>query len=70
MPKEPKQIDISRIPGGHTWSPTGEGATRIGDLYPTFWLIWKILQHLKLSADPPLIAPARVRQAVFAWSSA
>src|SRR5262249_54379126 len=24
-------------PGGHTWSPTGEGATRVGDLYPTFW---------------------------------
>jgi Putative transposase/Transposase zinc-binding domain len=30
----------------------------------------KILQHLKLSADPPPIAPARVRQEAFAWSSA
>jgi hypothetical protein len=33
-------------------------------------VIRKILQHLKLSADPPPIAPARVRQAAFAWSSA
>ena len=28
------------------------------------------LRHLKLSADPPPIAPARVRQEAFAWSSA
>jgi Putative transposase/Transposase zinc-binding domain len=33
-------------------------------------VIRKILQHLKLSADPPPIAPARVRQEAFAWSSA
>src|SRR5262249_56246934 len=33
-------------------------------------IIRKILQHLKLSADPPPIAPARVRQEAFAWSSA
>ena len=26
--------------------------------------------HLKRAADPLLIAPARVRQAAFAWSSA
>ena len=33
-------------------------------------VIRKILQHLKLTVDPPLIAPARVRQEAFAWSSA
>jgi hypothetical protein len=33
-------------------------------------VIWKILQHLKLAVDPPPIAPARVRQDAFAWSSA
>jgi len=33
-------------------------------------VIRKILQHLKLSADPPPIKPARVRQEAFAWSSA
>ena len=33
-------------------------------------VIRKILQHLKLAVDPPLIAPARVRQEAFAWSSA
>jgi len=32
-------------------------------------VIRKILQHLKLSADPPPIAPACVRQEAFAWSS-
>jgi hypothetical protein len=30
----------------------------------------QILRHLKLAADPPPIAPARVRQEAFAWSSA
>ena len=33
-------------------------------------VIRKILQHLKLSADPPPRLPARVRQEAFAWSSA
>jgi hypothetical protein len=33
-------------------------------------VIRKILQHLKLFADPPPIAPARIRQEAFAWSSA
>jgi hypothetical protein len=33
-------------------------------------VIRKLLQHLKLSADPPPIAAARVRQEAFAWSSA
>ena len=28
------------------------------------------LRHLKLAVDPPPIAPARVRQEAFAWSSA
>jgi len=32
--------------------------------------IRQLLQPLHLSADPPPIAPARVRQAAFAWSSA
>jgi hypothetical protein len=30
-------------------------------------VIHKILRHLKLSADPPPIAPARTRQATFDW---
>jgi hypothetical protein len=33
-------------------------------------VIRKILQHLQLSADPPRIAPARVRQDAFAWALA
>jgi hypothetical protein len=33
-------------------------------------VIRTILRHLKLAADPPPIAPARVRQEAFAWSSA
>ena len=33
-------------------------------------VIRKILRHLKLSADPPPIAPARCHQAAFVWSSA
>jgi hypothetical protein len=33
-------------------------------------VIWKILRHLKLTADPPPLAPARLRQEAFAWSSA
>jgi hypothetical protein len=33
-------------------------------------VIRQILRHLKLAADPPPIAPARVRQEAFAWSSA
>lgn len=30
-------------------------------------VITRILQHLKLSANPPPIAPARSRQEVFGW---
>jgi Putative transposase/Transposase zinc-binding domain len=33
-------------------------------------VIRKILRHLKLAADPPPLAPARLRQEAFAWSSA
>jgi hypothetical protein len=33
-------------------------------------VIRKILRHLKLAADPPSIAPDRLRQEAFAWSSA
>jgi hypothetical protein len=33
-------------------------------------VIRKILRHLKRAADPPPIAPARVSQEAFAWSSA
>ena len=32
-------------------------------------VIRKVLRHLKLAADPPPIAPARLRQEAFAWSS-
>jgi hypothetical protein len=32
-------------------------------------VIRKILQHLQLAVDPSPIAPARVRQEAFAWSS-
>ena len=33
-------------------------------------VIRQILRHLKLAADPPPRAPARVHQEAFAWSSA
>jgi hypothetical protein len=46
------------------------GALRIIAAITQGEVIWKILRHLKLAADPPPIAPARVRQEAFAWSSA
>jgi hypothetical protein len=46
------------------------GALRIIAAITHSEVMRKILQHLKLSADPPPIAPAHVRQAAFAWSSA
>jgi len=46
------------------------GALRIIAAITHGEVIRKILRHLKLAADPPLITPARVRQAAFAWSSA
>jgi hypothetical protein len=33
-------------------------------------VIRTILRHLKRAVDPPPIAPTRVRQEAFAWSSA
>jgi hypothetical protein len=47
-----------------------EGTLRIIAAIMQGEVIRKILQHLQLSADPPPIAPARVRQEAFAWSSA
>jgi hypothetical protein len=32
-------------------------------------VIRRILSHLKLAADPPPIAPARLAQEQFAWTS-
>ena len=46
------------------------GALRIIAAITHGEVIRKILQHLKLAADPHPIAPARVRQEAFAWSSA
>jgi hypothetical protein len=47
-----------------------QGSLRIIATITQGEVIRKILRHLQLAADPPLIAPARVRQAAFAWSSA
>ena len=33
-------------------------------------VIRQILRHRKLAADPPPLAPARLRKEAFAWSSA
>jgi hypothetical protein len=57
-------LDMARCP----WCQ--RGALRIIAAITHGEVIRKILQHLKLSADPPPIAPARVRQEAFAWSSA
>jgi len=46
------------------------GALRIIAAITQGEVIRKILRHLKLAVDPPSIAPARVRQEAFAWSSA
>jgi hypothetical protein len=46
------------------------GALRIIAAITHSEVMRKILQHLKLSADPPPIALARVRQEAFAWPSA
>jgi hypothetical protein len=47
-----------------------QGALRIIAAITQGEVIRKILRHLKLAADPPLIAPARLRQEAFAWSAA
>ena len=57
-------LDMARCP----WCQ--QGALRIIAAITHGEVIRKILQHLKLSVDPPPIAPARVRQEAFAWSSA
>jgi len=46
-----------------------QGALRIMAASTQGEVIRKILRHLKLAVDPPPIAPARVRQEAFAWSS-
>ena len=57
-------VDMARCP----WCQ--QGSLRIIATITQGEVIQKILRHLKLAADPPLIAPARVRQEAFAWSSA
>jgi len=48
----------------------GQGTLHIIAVITQGVVIQKILQHLKLAADPPPIAPARLRQDAFAWASA
>ena len=47
-----------------------EGTLRIIAAITQGEVIRTILRHLKLAVDPPAMAPARVRQEAFAWSSA
>ena len=56
-------LDVARCP----WCQ--RGGLRIIAAITQGEVIRKILQHLKLSADPPPRLPARVRQEAFAWSS-
>ena len=57
-------LDMARCP----WCP--QGTLRIIAAITHGEVVWKILRPLKLAADPPPMAPARVHQAAFAWSSA
>jgi hypothetical protein len=57
-------VDMARCP----WCQ--QGALRLIAVITHGEVIRKILRHLERAADPPPIAPARVRQAAFAWSSA
>ena len=57
-------LDMARCP----WCQ--RGALRIIAAITQREVIQKILRHLKLAVDPPPIAPARLRQEAFAWSSA
>ena len=57
-------LDLARCP----WCQ--EGTLGIIAAITQGELIRTILQHLKLAVDPPAMAPARVRQEAFAWSSA
>jgi hypothetical protein len=57
-------VDMARCP----WCQ--RGSLRIIAAITQGEVIRKILRHLKLAVDPPPMAPARVRQEAFAWSSA
>jgi hypothetical protein len=57
-------VDMARCP----WCQ--RGVLRIIAAITQGEVIRQILRHLKLSADPPPLAPARVHQEAFAWSSA
>jgi hypothetical protein len=56
-------LDMARCP----WCP--QGSLRILAALMQGEVIRKILRHLQLAVDPPPIAPARLRQEAFAWSS-
>src|SRR6266446_3307433 len=56
-------VDMARCP----WCQ--EGTLRLIAAITHGEVIRKILCHLKLAADPPPIAPARIRQEAFAWFS-
>lgn len=56
-------LDMARCP----FCP--QGTLRIIAAITQGAVVRKILQHLKLAVDPPPIAPARLRQDAFAWSS-
>jgi hypothetical protein len=57
-------VDMARCP----WCQ--RGSLRISVAITQGEVIRTILRHLKRAADPPSIAPARARQAAFAWSFA
>jgi hypothetical protein len=57
-------VDMARCP----WCQ--RGVLRIIAAITQGEVIRQILRHLKLSVDPPPLAPARVHQEAFAWSSA
>jgi hypothetical protein len=57
-------VDMARCP----WCQ--RGVLRIIAAITQGEVIRQILRHLKLSADLPPLAPARVHQEAFAWSSA
>jgi hypothetical protein len=57
-------LDMARCP----WCQ--RGSLRIIAAITHGEVIRTVLRHLKLAVDPPPMAPARLRQATFAWSSA
>jgi len=64
LPKQVFALDLERCPRCH------QGALRIIAAIISRPLMRRILMHLKLAAGPPPIAPARVEQGRFAWTSA